>query len=86
MTDDQIAALVAKTAEETAKRVVAQTFLSLGIDANSPMEMQADMQHLRNWRTATATVKRQGMLSAVGIIVIGVLGLIWNALTHTPSP
>ena len=37
MTDDQIAALVAKTAEETAKRVVAQTFLSLGIDANSPL-------------------------------------------------
>lgn len=82
MTDEQISALVKKTAEETAQQVVERTFLTLGIDASNPMEMQADMQHLRAWRNSVATVKRQGLVSAVGIIVIGVLGLIWRATAN----
>lgn len=84
MTDEQIEALVAKTAEETAQRVIKQTLLSFGIDASDPLEMQADMQHLRNWRTSVNAVKRQGMLSAMGIIVAGVLGLIWMAVNNPP--
>ncbi len=84
MTDDQIAALVHKTAEETARRVVEQTFLSLGIDSSAPFEVQADMQHLRAWRNSVATVKRQGLLSAVGIIVLGILGMVWTAISNGP--
>lgn len=84
MTDDQIATLVHKTAEETARRVVAQTFISLGIDAGNPMEMQADMQHLRAWRNSVATVKRQGLMSAVGIIILGLLGMVWSAISNAP--
>lgn len=86
MTDEQIAALVHKTAEEVAKRVVQETFITFGIDATNPMEMQQDMQHLRAWRTSVSTVKRQGLMSAVGIIVIGVLGLIWTAMKTGATP
>ena len=52
MTDEQIAALVKKTAEETAHAVVKQTFITLGIDLSDPLEVQADMQHLRSLRRA----------------------------------
>ncbi len=72
MTDDEIKRVVAQT--------VAETLLKLGIDAEDPLEFQADMQHLRQWRQSVATVKRQGLMTAVGILTAGVLGLIWVAI------
>lgn len=71
------------TEAETRKVVaeaVAETLLKLGIDATDPIELQKDMQHLRAWRESVATVKRQGMITAVGIIIAGVLGLIWVSI------
>lgn len=59
---------------------VAETLMKLGIDADDPLEFQADMQHLRNWRQSVATVKRQSLMTAIGIITAGVLGLIWMAV------
>lgn len=61
-------------------QAVAETLLKLGIDASDPIELQKDMQHLRQWRELVATVKRQGLMAAVGVITVGVLGLIWAAL------
>jgi hypothetical protein len=84
MTDEQIEALVAKTAEATAERVIKQTLLSFGIDASDPLEMQADMRHLRNWRESVNAVKRQGMMTSVIVVISGVLGLIWMAINNPP--
>lgn len=87
MTDAEISALVERVSSETAERVVKQIFLTLGIDSANPMEMQADMQHLRSWRNSVATVKRQGFIAATGVIVVGVLGLIWTAISNNhPTP
>jgi hypothetical protein len=58
---------------------VSETLMRLGIDTDSPLELQRDLQHLRDWRLSVEAMKRQTMLSAVGIIVAGVLGLIWWA-------
>jgi hypothetical protein len=69
MTEAEIRKVVAET--------VAETLLKLGIDASDPIELQRDMQHLRQWRESIATVKKQGIITAVGIIIAGVLGLIW---------
>ena len=89
MTDEQIAALVKDTAEQTAQEVLKRTFLSLGIDMSNPaaiVAVQADMQHLRAWRNSVDTVKRQGLLSAVGIIVTGLIALIWTVLKNGTPP
>lgn len=86
MTDEEITALVKKTAEETAHQVMRQTLLVMGVDTSNPLAFQADMQHLRAWRESIATVKRQGLLTAVGIIVAGVLGLIWTAVKAGSPP
>lgn len=72
MTEHEIRKIVAET--------VAETLLKLGIDTADPIELQRDMQHLRQWRESIATVKRQGLITAVGIIIAGVLGLIWVSL------
>lgn len=89
MTEEQIAALVKKTAEETAEEVLRRAFISLGIDMTSPTSIvaaQADMQHLRAWRTSVETVTRQGLLTAVIILTTGMIGLIWTAIRHGGTP
>ena len=72
MTETEIRRIVAET--------VAETLIRMGVDAGDPVEMQKDMQHLRAWRESISTVKRQSLLTAIGIITTGVVGLIWMAI------
>lgn len=70
--------------EADVKRVVAetvtQTLLTLGVDTNDPVELQKDLAHLRAWRESMETVRRQSLITAIGVITAGVLGLIWLAI------
>ncbi|MCX5581502.1 hypothetical protein [Kaistia terrae] len=75
-TDDEIRAIVKASVEET--------LLALGIDTDEPLEAQKDFQHLRAWRTSSETVKRQGLMTAVGILITGLLGLIYLAVRGGP--
>lgn len=75
--------------EQEVRKIVAEavreTLTSLGIPADSPIEVQKDMAHLRAWRESVAAVKRQGFLTAVGILTAGILGLIWMAVKGPPT-
>ena len=62
--------------ERIVDRAVSRTLLTLGIDPSNPAEMRRDFQHLRAWRESVQTVKRQGLITAVGVIVTGFLGWI----------
>ncbi|MFC5385211.1 hypothetical protein ACFPLB_04425 [Aquamicrobium segne] len=64
---------------------VKETLTSIGIPADSPIEVQKDMAHLRAWRESVSTVKRQGLITAVGILTAGVIGAIWMAVKGSPS-
>lgn len=80
MTDEEIK----HVASEAAKASVEEMFLRFGIEANSADDIKAlqrDFAHLRGWREATETVKRQGLMTAVGVITLGILGLIWTAIS-----
>ncbi|MGV6876771.1 hypothetical protein ACUSIJ_29455 [Pseudochelatococcus sp. B33] len=59
---------------------VTETLVRLGVDVEEPFEVQADFMHLRQWRKSTEAVKRQGLITAIGILTVGVLGLIWHAI------
>lgn len=72
MTDTEIKKIVAET--------VAETLLKLGIDVSEPMEVQKDFQHTRSWRKSVEAVQRQGLLTAVGVLTMGALGLVWLAI------
>lgn len=76
MTEHELKKIVAEA--------VSETLLQLGIDASDPVEMQKDMAHLRAWRESVNTVKQQGLVTAIGILVAGALGLIWLALRGSP--
>jgi len=76
MTEHEIRRIVAETVEQTLTR--------LGVDTENPLEFQKDLQHLRGWRESVATVKRQSLVTAVGILIAGALGLMWLALRGSP--
>lgn len=73
MTEDDIRQI----AHEAARKAVQETLTTLGVDANNPLETQKDFQMLRDWRRSAETVKRQSLITAVGILTAGILGAIW---------
>lgn len=77
MTEQEIRRIVAETVDQTLTR--------LGVDTHEPLEFQKDLQHLREWRQSVGTIKRQGLITAVGILTAGILGLIWMAVKGGPT-
>jgi hypothetical protein len=73
MTEAEVKRIVSEAVEETLTK--------LGFDVGKPTEAQKDMAFLREWRESSATVKRQSLLTAVGVVTVGILGLIWAAAT-----
>jgi hypothetical protein len=73
-------------AREAAKEAVRDMLERLGVDADDFVEVQKDFQHLRDWRLSVAAIKRQGLISAVGVLTMGMLGLIWMALKTGAAP
>lgn len=59
---------------------VRTTLMTLGVDANNPLEFQKDMAHVRNWRQSVETVKRQSLMTAIGILTTGAVGVLWMAI------
>ena len=72
MTEYEIRKIVAETVEQTLTR--------LGVDASDPIEVQKDMAHMRRWRLTVESIPGHGILTAIGIITAGILGLIWLAI------
>lgn len=67
---------VRKIAHEAARQAVKETLTALGVDADHPLEAQKDFQMLRDWRRSADTVKRQSLITAVGILTAGIIGAI----------
>jgi len=83
MTDDEIRDM----ARTVAREVVHEMMLTMGVDASKPsamIEMQKDFQSLREWRNSMDAIRRHGLLTAVGVIVLGILGLIWMSFGKQP--
>lgn len=72
MTEAEIRRVVAETVE--------QTLVRMGVDHTQPLEFQQDLAYLRSWRKSSETVKRQSLLTAIGIMTTGFIGLIWMTL------
>lgn len=88
MNSQMTSAEVKEIAREAARETVDNLFLHLGYDiageggANELRAIAKDLRHTRRWREATETVQKQGLIAATVIIVGGVLGLIWVAVTR----
>ena len=56
---------------------VRETLIELGIAHDDPIEMQKDFQHLREWRLATAMIRRKGILTILGLAIAGMAAALW---------
>ena len=72
MTKDELRSLI--------KETVAETLTTFGMQADNPIEMQKDFQHLRDVRQSVEAVKRKGILVAVGIICSAFIAAGWVGL------
>lgn len=71
---------IKKIIEDAVAKGVRDAMVPLGFDISNPLEMQKDMQHLREWRQSVAAVKRQGIMTAIGILTAGAVGALWMAV------
>jgi hypothetical protein len=46
------------------------------------METQRDFQWLRDWRKSVDSMRGYGARTAISIIVAGIIGAVWYAITH----
>lgn len=56
---------------------VRQTLIQLGISTLDPLEMQKDMQHLREWRKSMENVKSKAVITTLTVLLSGLLAAIW---------
>lgn len=73
MTEDEATRIAKKVAKETAHEILTQ----MGIDMDEPFDMQRDFQYVRSLRLSTEAVKRQGIMTAVIVVVGSLLGALW---------
>lgn len=74
---DKRASLSTEEMEQIARQGVKRAFTEMGIDCKNPIEMQKDFAFIRSIRKSVNQVKTQGLLAAIGVIVVSVLGLVW---------
>lgn len=59
---------------------VKQTLLQLGLDATNPIETQADMKYLRDWRTSVESLRSKSFWAVVSTLLLGLMGLLYIGL------
>lgn len=65
---------------EVIRATVKETLVSLGIDADNPIEVQRDLAYLREFRTNVTSMVRRALLAAIGGLVTGGLAVLWLGL------
>lgn len=83
MPDSDVVQLTEGRLRRIVKEGVTEALTTLGVDANDPIEMQKDFQHLRAWRLATAKIRMKAMLTVVGVIVVGACAAVWIGIASS---
>lgn len=62
------------------RTAIGETLLAIGVDmsdSHSVIEMQKDFQHLRFFRKAVEDTRKKGVMTAIGILISGVIAALW---------
>lgn len=70
-------------AKEAAKEAVDELMTRLGVDNASPLDMQRDMQWLRDTRVGSEKIKQKGVLTLIGAAVLGGLAMFWIGIKQS---
>ena len=76
---------IEEIARTAAREAIREMLIAMGVDTSNPaamIEMQRDFQSLRSWRESVQTIRRHSLVTAVGVIVVGLLGMIYMHFFH----
>lgn len=59
---------------------VHETLVTLGMDAQNPLDLQQDMAFLREMRQAHNRIRTKGVLVLVGLVITSLATLVWMGL------
>lgn len=76
-------ALTRVIAKEAAKEAVDELMTRLGVDNASPLDMQRDMQWLRDTRVGSEKIKEKGVLTLIGAAVLGGVAILWLGIKQS---
>lgn len=83
MTSPEQDALTRAIAKEAAKEAVDELMTRLGVDNASPLDMQRDMQWLRDTRVGSEKIREKGILSLIGAAVLGGAAILWLGIRQS---
>lgn len=66
------------TTRKLVQEAVKETLIQIGFDVSNPLDMQRDLQHLREWRVAMTQVKEKSLVTLVGIAISGMAALLYT--------
>lgn len=66
--------------EEIIEKAVTRTLERIGLDVENPRELQEDFAQLRQWREAKAQTKTALIYAFFGVVVPGILAVMWLGL------
>lgn len=55
----------------------------LGVDNASPLDMQRDMQWLRDTRVGSEKIREKGILTLIGAAVLGGVAILWLGIRQS---
>lgn len=64
--------------ETIVKKTVHETLLQLGLDADDPLELQADFGHLRKSRKSAEQLRGRSMWLVIATAIAGFLSAAWT--------
>ena len=83
MQDPEKDALTKAIAKEAAREAVHELMTRLGIDNASPLDMQRDMQWLRDTRVGSEKIREKGVLTLIGAAVLGGATILWIGIKQS---
>lgn len=58
------------------RETVRETLITLGVDMTDPLELQADLRFLRQWRRAQDAMTTKALATLVGVLILGFVALV----------
>ncbi len=63
--------------EQVVEATVDAILTRLGVDTEDPIELQRDMQFVRDWRKSTEAVKGKALVTIISVLVCGTAGALF---------
>jgi hypothetical protein len=81
ITSPEFRHVLRETISTEMRNAFVESAIRIGIDAKDPIGQQSDMLFLRNLRLASLAVRSKAWTTLISVLVAGLAGLVWLAIS-----